>query len=264
MQNIQYYRDSNFPVFELKSCSEGIHSSRKHAHEELSIGIIEKGTSNLNFEGKSFRAEAGHIVLIPPEVIHMCNPGNYNDWQFKMIYLKPDWLQSLFDTKLQNFSASIKRLNPEDFGRISHLFNMLAYQIPVMEKESYLIQELDYFLCLKSYPPNKSGLLRDNRKKLQLVRDYLHDNFLDRITLDDLAGISGLSKYNIIRLFESIYKISPHSYLTILRINFAKKELKKDNPIADIAATAGFCDQSHFSKIFKQYTGITPLNYRQS
>jgi AraC family transcriptional regulator len=48
-----------------------------------------------------------------------------------------------------------------------------------------------------------------------------------------------------------------------VRIEFARRELEASAaPLGDIAAAAGFCDQSHFSRLFKRYTGQTPAEYR--
>jgi len=48
-----------------------------------------------------------------------------------------------------------------------------------------------------------------------------------------------------------------------VRIEFARRELAGSSAsLSAIAAEAGFCDQSHFSRLFKQYTGVTPAEYR--
>jgi AraC-like DNA-binding protein len=79
--------------------------------------------------------------------------------------------------------------------------------------------------------------------------------------LQDLVNISGLSKYYLIRKFEQEYGISPHQYLTSLRINHARKIMRRNKNISDVALEAGFYDQSHFTKTFKEHTGITPMKY---
>ena len=47
-----------------------------------------------------------------------------------------------------------------------------------------------------------------------------------------------------------------------LRIEFARRQLAGDASLSTIAAAAGFCDQSHFTRLFKQYMGLTPAEYR--
>jgi AraC family transcriptional regulator len=48
-----------------------------------------------------------------------------------------------------------------------------------------------------------------------------------------------------------------------VRIEFARRELAASSAsLSEIAVSAGFCDQSHFSRLFKQYIGVTPAEYR--
>ncbi len=58
--------------------------------------------------------------------------------------------------------------------------------------------------------------------------------------------------------------IPPHSYQLQLKVQQAKTDLLTHNPLAQIAAELGFCDQSHFTRCFKRIVGVTPGIYRQS
>ena len=59
------------------------------------------------------------------------------------------------------------------------------------------------------------------------------------------------------------YRTTFAGYVRHVRIEFARRELAvSSSSLSDIAASAGFCDQSHFSRLFKQYTGVTPAEYR--
>ncbi len=51
-------------------------------------------------------------------------------------------------------------------------------------------------------------------------------------------------------------------YARQLRIELARRQLAGEVPLSAIATAAGFCDQSHFARLFKQYTGLTPAEYR--
>ena len=99
---------------------------------------------------------------------------------------------------------------------------------------------------------------------LEVVRKYLEDHFAEKISLNDLENLSGLSKYNIINGFNEIFKVSPHPFQTMLRINRAKKELKNGSPPMKVALDTGFYDQSHFIRVFKEHVGLTPNQYRIS
>ena len=101
-----------------------------------------------------------------------------------------------------------------------------------------------------------------NLKRISEIKEYLNENYLKDIMLDDLAKIAHVSKYYLIRKFNDCYGLSPHQYITNLRINYSKKLLKNKKDFADIAIESGFYDQSHFIKCFKEYTGVTPMKYK--
>lgn len=72
------------------------------------------------------------------------------------------------------------------------------------------------------------------------------------------------SRFHFIRKFKSEMGITPHQYIVQSRIREVKKLLTTEMPIADAAAQAGFCDQSHLNRWFNRNIGITPQRYKKS
>ena len=146
------------------------------------------------------------------------------------------------------------------------LIAALESDLPALEKETRLVLELTYFFDFEGYIQLQPGEPQGSPWAVRRVEDYLRANFRERLTLDELAAVACLSKYHLVRLFEKALRTSPHAYQTMLRINFAKRELRRGRsaPITAIAQEAGFYDQSHFVKAFKQYSGTTPLDYRRA
>ena len=77
----------------------------------------------------------------------------------------------------------------------------------------------------------------------------------------DLAEVSGLSRYHFIRVFREATGLTPHAYLTQLRLEQAQRLLMAGTSIRETAASCGFVDQSHFTNRFKQLHGFTPGEY---
>jgi AraC-like DNA-binding protein len=264
MSGIKYYRDPNVPFFEIKSCKSGIHASRRHVHEEFSLGVVMQGASLVRSTAQDFLVEQGSVIMIPPGTIHQCNPRDLKHWQFQMLYLKADWVDSLLDTKPVNLYISVKPLLRKEFWQMLRLFRLLQENLPEIQKETQLITELQSFFDFESCFQQKPNLSPVNPQSMQKVRDYIQDHFWEKFNLDDLADIAGLNKFHVVHCFKTAYQTTPHAFQTMLRINFAKQQLQKqrDESIMAIAQDAGFFDQSHFVKAFKQYLGTTPLEYR--
>jgi AraC family transcriptional regulator len=103
------------------------------------------------------------------------------------------------------------------------------------------------------------------RTKLHAVLEYI-DEYLDTdLTLAQLAATVHLSAYHFARQFKAATGVPPHQYVLTRRVERAQQLLRKtDLPLVDIAASAGFSDQSKLSAHFKRVVGLTPRQFRKS
>lgn len=95
------------------------------------------------------------------------------------------------------------------------------------------------------------------------VHDYVTENFARELSISFLAARFNYSKDHIIRVFKSVYKITPHQYLMQCRICYAKLLLSSEGMrVADVAAECGFSDVSAFYRAFLKLEGISPAQYK--
>ncbi|MGM9618021.1 helix-turn-helix domain-containing protein [Butyricicoccus sp.] len=88
---------------------------------------------------------------------------------------------------------------------------------------------------------------------------YMEKHFQEPITVQELAGIVGLSPYYFSRLFRKYTNFSPHAYLIDLRITFARDLLaSSQHPIEQVAERCGFNSIQHFIRCFRQHIGCSP------
>ncbi|MEL6381669.1 MAG: AraC family transcriptional regulator [Cyanobacteria bacterium J06626_18] len=104
------------------------------------------------------------------------------------------------------------------------------------------------------------------RQRLGQVIDYIEAYLTEDLSLNDLALVSGVSKFHFSRLFKQAFGLTPHRYLMKRRVERAaaalKTEFSKDAiAIAQVAHQFGFTDQSHFTRVFKQVKGLTPKQF---
>jgi two-component system response regulator YesN len=99
---------------------------------------------------------------------------------------------------------------------------------------------------------------------LQQALNFIHNNFSTDISLDQVAGTAGISKYHFSRLFKEMTGMTYQSYLNRVRIEQAKKLLNDDGlSITDTGYAVGYSDLTHFERIFKKLTGVTPSQFRR-
>lgn len=261
MGETNYYRDDNIPFFEMKFCTFNLHPEKKHAHDEYSIAFIEKGASKLDYANESVIISEGQVILIASDIMHYCQPIDPMNWSYQMIYISKSWFEALLKERVLPYKLLIKNLEAEGILKLQDAFNLLKSPINTLKKEEVLTNLIKYLYSVESFFVFSKEAISNNEKACEKIKKYIYENFLRKISLEDLGQLSGLSSYYIIKLFKQKYDITPHAYQISCRMNHAKKEMTKGRDIATIAHEIGCYDQSHFSKTFKAYFGVTPQFY---
>ena len=112
----------------------------------------------------------------------------------------------------------------------------------------------------KSYEPTAHRL---DQARLRRVLDYISMNLDEEITLAQLAGVAGLSVFHFARTFTRAMGVSPHRYVSRMRLENAMAEIAAGKlSLAEIALNAGFSSQASFTRAFYRLSGLTPGEYR--
>jgi AraC family transcriptional regulator len=99
---------------------------------------------------------------------------------------------------------------------------------------------------------------------LRSVEELLRASTDERLGLRELSAAVGVDPAHVARAFRARHGVSVGEYARQLRLAWAAGELSRtETPLALIAAQAGFADQSHFTRLFRQHLGITPARYRR-
>jgi AraC family transcriptional regulator len=113
----------------------------------------------------------------------------------------------------------------------------------------------------RSQPQQVNGGLGE--KRLQRVLAYIDAHLAENIGLQDMASAAGLGQYHFATMFKQSMNISPYRYVIEQRIDRAKRQLRQQEvAIIDIALACGFADQSHLTKHFRKFVGVTPRAFR--
>lgn len=116
-----------------------------------------------------------------------------------------------------------------------------------------------------STPPPDAPPVRPGDRGIMLARAYVEDNLARNISLDDMAGVAGLSRYHFLRVFKAATGETPHRYVQARRAERAMDMLRHTGlPLADIAQATGFKSAPRFVRAFRDVTGTTPGAWRRS
>jgi len=228
----------------------------------------ENGNGILKVDGKEFVFPAKSGVFLPEGMPHEYYPTD-TVWDMR-------WL-SFGGFGFENLK---KCLNLPD-AKIMPLSSITSLDIILnkMHNEVILNKEFGYFLasshinefivefCLQgNITQNKDLSSADDYKKYMLILDdYIKHNFMNDITMEDLSNLICVSPQHICRIFKASVNKRPYQYINMVRLEYAKELLITSNyPVTKISKWSGFYTPAYFGKLFKQYTGITPKDFRSS
>ena len=100
--------------------------------------------------------------------------------------------------------------------------------------------------------------------KLHRAFAVVEANLATTIHVRQLAESVGLSPFHFARMFKKSTGHSPHAYITLRRMELARRLLADDSlPLAEVAARSGYHTQAHFTDAFRRQVGTTPGRYRR-
>lgn len=112
--------------------------------------------------------------------------------------------------------------------------------------------------------PTAPASPRVNEVRVRHVLDFISAHLADKITLAELSEVAGLSTFHFAHMFTQAVGVSPHRYVSRLRLENAMKQITAGKlSLAQIARNAGFSSQASFTRAFLRAIGLTPGEFRQ-
>ena len=235
----------------------------QHFHAVPAIGIVDRGTMSFHCQNATHILPPGAIFLLNPGEVHAPKPATENGWAFRVIYFENEF----FRERAEDFGFSVPQFVApfaEDDALAASLLRLhykLERDEDTLNVENDLAEVFTHLGERHIREPKNDSTIRDDRNKITLVRDYLDSCYWKNISVEDLTEIAQLSRFHLMRTFRRDVGLSPHAYLTQIRVEAAKKLLSEGSSIMDVANDIGFTDQSHFTRHFKRITGVTPGQY---
>jgi len=249
---------AQLPGVELYHAHISRYAFEPHTHEAFGIGAIESGAERFRYRGTQHVAPTNAIVTMNPDEIHTGEAVGEEGWRYRMVYLDPDLLEQVTGVRHWWF-RDVTRLDALRARQIcGHIYALWHTDDPLAQ-QGVLLDLIDTFRPLAQHAPQRP----EGAHRFERVREYLHDNYMRSLTLDDLASVASLSPYHFQRQFKAHFHVTPHQMLMAIRLWRAKHFLTQGMPAADVAALTGLTDRSHLTRAFTLRYGITPVRYQK-
>lgn len=292
LQEIMEHSNKDYPmgVYYLQPDTMFMGYVPLHWHEEVEIDVIREGRVSYQFGTKNITLEAGQSIFISPNILHSIRNVGYENSTILSIVFHPNLIFKSVDSQTaQSYLTPIVNDSSFDYimfdpsnmwdrSVISYLEDIITYNFS--KEFGYELATVGalcqiWLLLLKnvkkpsgsdSYLPKERDLSADEiRIKDALI--FIQNYYPDSISLDDIADSIHVSKSECCRLFKRAMKMTPFEYLMHYRILQAADQILRNQKgklsVSDLASQVGFNNTSYFNKLFKEYLGCTPTEYRR-
>jgi AraC-like DNA-binding protein len=264
----RYWRHRAVDGVDLLRARYVTHRYGRHAHETYTFGVIEAGVEEFEYGGRLLRAGAGAVALLDPDVVHTGQAGTAAGWSYRVLYPKVSVVTDVaaelgWPAGTPRFPQTVV-YDPATAALVRSAHRSAEHGDD-LASSTLLRTALAELLRGHAAGGPAAGPDRSRRAPaaVDVIRDLLHERLEDPPTLAELAAMTELSQFALLRAFRAEMGLPPHAYLNQLRVRRARLLLDDGVPAADVAAQVGFADQAHLTRHFKRVVGVPPAAYQR-
>jgi len=263
-------RDRTHRVAQHRSAIAGVeamtlysnHAFPRHSHDQFGIGIMTLGAQRSWSGIGPVESQAGDIITVNPGEMHDGLPvrGRARGWW--ILYFDPILVaRELAGEDLRGFEIAKPALrDPSLAASLQQLFIHATTPSPdrLAAEESLLwtlMRVMREHGARRPTDVKSSPCVAKARQRLDAVPELA-------TSLAELAALSGVSRFQLLRGFAREVGATPHAYLVQRRVRLVRRLLADGHSPAEAALRTGFADQSHMTRAFVRQFGITPGRYR--
>ena len=263
----RYWWDRHVSGLSLMHADFTTHEYPQHTHDALVIAVTEQGGSIVKSRGELQDATPATLFVFNPEEPHGGWMGRSERWQYRSLYLTRLALDRLAEELGVNEVPYFTRNTFIDTDLIAAFHKMhlaLGDGRDVFHERELLVES--FGALFERHGSGRTRIKAPPRDRILLAKaiERMRAEYATDLRLEDLAASVGLTTFQLIGLFKRMTGLTPHTYLTQVRLGIACRHLRHSPVLAEVATAVGFYDQSALNKHFKRCYGITPLQFAKA
>jgi len=239
------------------------HAYDPHRHDTYAIGYTLRGLQRFTYRGAATDSVAGNVIVLHPDELHDGRSGSRNGFEYRMLYIEPRLVRDALGERARSlpFVRSAVMSAPFLLAPLQQALQALDRDLEPLESDQAILALADALLTLdpsaRGRPPAAAC-----GGSVERARQFLDASFQRVVTSAELEAIAGLGRYELARHFRQLLGTSPYRYLTMRRLDHVRSSIRDGGTLADAAFSAGFADQSHMTRQFRQAYGLSPGRWR--
>jgi len=249
-----------------------------HSHDNVELIFLQGGASSYEFPGTAqVHLAGGQFLLVPAKTLHRGGQDIRMPSELCGIVLEPFSRKALSGSVFTSEDLEgIKRTFGSEQARVEAMNGALRAFVKALITELQMFKNetqdgvkkarMRSLICLTLI--EAASVLDASRPRaatgmVVAAEKFLRKHHSDKVTMDDLAAHLGLSRARMFEVFKKETGMSPNDYLQRHRVECCKELLSgTDRTVTDIALETGFGSSQYFSRVFRKYCGMTPLEFR--
>jgi AraC-like DNA-binding protein len=266
----RYWRSADEPLEAMYAHFER-HVYHRHSHDGYSFGVTEDGAQSFRCRGGGHTSVTGMVMAFNPDDPHDGHAADALGFTYRIIHIGPALVASvladitgrsaplpLFAEPVHNDRLLASRLTALHRGLLGGATvlrrnELLTAAVGAMTRRAAAGEALP---ASSERPASATAAAR--------AREYLRAAVAQDVTSAQLAAAAGCSRFALHRAFTAAYGMTPADYQRQLRLRSARRLIAAGRSISAAAAETGFADQSHLTRWFSRYYGITPGGFRDT
>jgi AraC-like DNA-binding protein len=224
-----------------------------HRHDCYAVGLTTGGVQRFRYRGASWAGLPGQVHVLHPDEVHDGWPGTADGFAYRMVYLDPALVGAALGGAALPFVPTplLDGADPSPWDFDAPLDELGAHD---------LAQALAGLLARAA--GQRPAATRLDGAALGRVRELIAAAPQRPPAMAALEATAGLDRWALARQFRLAFGISPSGYRVQRQVARAQALLREGLALAEVAAAAGFSDQSHLGRQFRRATGLTPAQWR--
>lgn len=245
--------------------ASGRHFGR-HWHSTYGFGFLEDGAHSSASGRGDVHAYAGDVITTNPGEVHDGRPLGGPTRRWRILYIDADvFASTIADHGAQAQIAQPVIQDPALLDALRRLFRRIerwnSTAADALGCEESLVETCALLMARHGTAPFSTTVPADDVRQ---VRDRLADDSLHPPSLAEMANMTGLSRFQVLRRFERAYGLPPHAWLLRQRAERARVLIRAGSTLSAAAAASGFADQSHMTRTFVRQYGFTPGAWKKA
>ncbi len=246
---------------ELAAARFADHRFSPHRHDTYAVGRTLGGVQSFSYLGAGHHSLPGDVFVLHPDELHDGRPGTNAGYSYRIAYVLPALIATASGRDRLPFVAAPVSRTPVLVRAITAVLDLDVTADDGLGHAEAIAALADALTMFSDAP--RSPATQVDVPMMHRIREQIADLVPRRIGAAELEREHGIDRFALARQFRSLFGVTPRRFITLRRLDMVVTSIRQGSSLTDAALAAGFADQSHMTRAFRDAFGMSPGRWRK-